>query len=599
MSTLVRSQLATAIRAAFATIGVAAPAEVNLERPAKRDHGDWSTNAALATAKSAGRNPRELAASLAAALTVAPPRHVTAVEVAGPGFLNFRLSPSWLHDVIAQVLAEGSDGYGRVDVGGGRRVVVEYVSANPTGPLHAGHARWAAYGDALSRVLARSGYEVHREFYVNDRGVQMAKFALSLVARRWDLALPDGFYMGRYIKDWAAEMPTTENPLEWGLAHALAYQRTTLARMNVEFDTWSSERVIAASGAVEETLAELRARGHVYESTGDKDEFDDGADVDGGDGDGASAAKAPSPATVDPATPEPRHGMATWLRTTEAGDDKDRVLIKADGTYTYLMPDIAYHRDKFRRGDLLIDILGADHHGYVGRVKAAITFLGHDPADLEILIGQNCVLVRGGKVIKLSKRTGDLLELAEIIDEVGADAAKLTFLLQSIDTRQTVDLDLVKSQSMDNPVHYIHYAHARVYGIGRKAAEQGVVRAPLAATDLSLLVHERELDVVRVLAELPDVLTLAARERAPHKVTTWVRELAGAFQGMYHDCPVLRSDVPDDLRQARLWLVEAARIGLAVGLDLLGVSAPERMELLDPTPAEVASALLLGAARPA
>ena len=264
--------------------------------------------------------------------------------------------------------------------------------------------------------------------------------------------------------------------------------------------------------------------------------------------------------------------------------------MKGDGQYTYFMPDIAYHRDKFNRGSLLIDILGADHHGYVGRMKAAVMALGHNPTDVEILIGQNCVLLRDGEVVKLSKRTGDIIELAEIIDEVGADAAKLTFLLQSIDTRQSVDLNAIVAQTLDNPVHYIHYAHARIHGISRKAAENGIKRELLGWVDLSQLSHESELNVARLLGDLNDVLTVAANDRAPHKVATWVRELAGAFQRMYHDCPILRSDVPDPLRQARLTLIEACRIGLAIGLDTLGVSAPERMDALETEDAVLSAA---------
>ena len=563
MSAAIRSSLTAAVVAAFRAIGLDAPDIVNLERPARRENGDWSTNVALASAKAAGKNPRQLATDLVAAIEAAAPKHVTGVEIAGPGFINFRLADSWLHDVLDAVLSDGLEGYARLNIGEGRTVNVEYVSANPTGPLHAGHARWAAYGDALSRVLARSGFRVHREFYINDRGVQMDKFGYSLIGRKYGHIPPVGGYMGQYIIDWAQLMPADADPFEWGYAHALDYQRSTLARMNVVFDSWTSERAIAASGVVEATLAELRTAGYVYESTTGEGDADD---------------DAPAAASDDSSEPA---GMATWLRTTDFGDDKDRVLIKGDGTYTYFTPDIAYHRDKYRRGSLLINIWGADHHGYVRRMKAAMQCLGHDPSDLEVLIGQNCVLMRAGEVVKLSKRTGDLIELAEIIDEVGPDVAKLTFLLQSIDTRQTVDLDELVSGSMDNPVHYVHYAHARIYGIGRKASERGMVRVAREHADLSLLTHERELEVARVLGDLPDILALACADRAPHKITTWVRELASTFQGFYRDCPILRDDIPEAQRQARLWLVEAARIGLAVGLDLLGVSAPEQMERFD------------------
>ena len=548
MSSAIRTSLSQALADALAGLGVGDHAAIVLERPARPEHGDWSCNVALASAKAVGRNPRQLAGELADVLNASPPSHVRKVEIAGPGFINFHLADTWLHDVLRSVVGDSVDGYARPSMGEQKRVNVEYVSANPTGPLHAGHARWAAYGDALTRIMKRCGYDVHREFYVNDRGVQMVKFALSLVARRWGMEPPEGMYVGAYITEWAREMPLDENPLDWGRRKALAYQRDTLARMNVEFDTWSSERELAGSGLVESTLEELRAKGHVYESDGGHHEDDN------------------------------EKGVATWLRTTDFGDSDDRVLIKTNGEYTYFTPDIAYHRDKFRRGDLVIDIWGADHHGYVGRMKAAMQCLGHAKDDLEILIGQNCVLLRGGEEVKLSKRTGDIIELAEIIDEVGPDAAKLTFLLQSMDTRQMFDLEVLKDTNAEHPVHYVHYAHARVHGIGREALERGIHRAPLEEADLSQLMHPRELDVLRSLSELPDVVVLACHDRAPHKVTTWVRELAAAFQGFYHDCPILRDDVPEAVRQARLWIVEAARIGLVIGLvELLGVSAPERM----------------------
>ena len=637
MSVAIRSSLAQAVQAAFSSLELAIPESVELERPARPEHGDWSSNVALKTSKAMGKNPREVATALAGYLNANLPKHVTAVEIAGPGFLNFRLANSWLHDVIAQVLAEGTSNYARLALPEARSVVVEYVSANPTGPLHAGHARWAAYGDALSRVLARSGYAVHREFYINDRGVQMEKFALSLAARKAGTEVPEGGYVGQYIRDWAAEMPDDADPLTWGYAKALDYQKSTLKRMHVEFDSWTSEKAIADSGAVEATLADLRASGHVYEASGNNSFAGagsgtanvvgdgagvvdsavggsvaqmgpstknlktpvDGARIDGAQiSDGATQGEVPGDGAIgdhlheddeDHADGTPESGSATWLRTTSFGDkakkqlvdDRDRVLIKADGAYTYFTPDIAYHRDKFTRGSLLIDILGADHHGYVARMTAAVQALGHPREDLEILIGQFCILMRDGVEVRLSKRTGDILELAEILDEVGPDVAKLTFLLQSIDTKQTVDLGELVNNSLDNPVHYIHYAHARVHGIGRKAAELGIIRKPLTEVDLSVLSDSHELDVVRLLADLPEVLTLAARERAPHKITTWVRELAAAFQAFYAHCPVLRSDTPEDVRQARFWLVEAARIGLAIGLDLLGVSAPEQLDKLD------------------
>jgi arginyl-tRNA synthetase len=388
----------------------------------------------------------------------------------------------------------------------------------------------------LSRILERSGYLPHREFYLNDRGVQMQLFAASLVARKEGRPVPDEGYQGEYVTEWAAEMPEDADPLEWGYERVKRDVADTLDRMGVHFDTWFSERSMVESGAVEATLGDLRARGFAYDADG-----------------------------------------AVWLRTTDFGDDQDRVLVKSDGEPTYLLPDIAYHRDKFARGfQRLIDIWGADHHSHVIRLKAGLADLGLNVDDVEIILGQLVTLMRGGAEVRLSRRAGTFVTLAEVLDEVGPDAARLTFLLQSIDTKLVFDIDLVRSRAMDNPVYYVQYAHARISSIGRVAAERGVERRPLGDVDMSLLTHERELDVLRSLAELPDVVGLASAERAPHKVTTWVRELAGRFHGFYHDCYVI-GDVPPELTQARLWLVEAARVGLAIGLDLLGVSAPESM----------------------
>ena len=510
--------------------------DVHLERPANPEHGDFSTNTALALAKRNGRNPRELATELVGRLEEAGVAHVQTLEIAGPGFVNFRLAPGWLQELVPVVVEAGED-YGRSTIGSGRRVLVEFVSANPTGPVHAGHARGATYGDALARLLDFAGFEVGREFYINDRGVQMLTFAASLAARSAGEEPPEGGYMGQYVADWAQKMPTDADPLEWGYAHALGDQRRVLESLNVRFDHWFSERDMVATGAIERTLEDLRSRGVVYDEDG-----------------------------------------AVWLRSTDYGDDKDRVLVKSDGEYTYLLPDIAYHRDKFARGwDLLVDVLGADHHGYVARMKAAAEALGHRPDDLEMVITQLVRLERDGEEVKISKRSGDLVTLEELIEEIGADAVRLTYLLQSIDSPQTVDLELAIRQSNENPVFYVQMANARLNSIGRVAAERGIERLPLADADLSLLVHDRELAVLRTLHELPATVELAARERAPHKVTTWVRDLAGDVHGFYHDCPILSPDTDDELRQARLWLAESARIGLRVGLDLLGVDAPESM----------------------
>lgn len=533
---MIRDDLASALRAALSEAGIEPPADIHLERPGRREHGDWSSNVAMATAKQAGRVPRELAGDLVERLSTAPPAHVERVEIAGPGFVNFHLRQTWLHDVLADVIAGGETGYARLDIGGGRKVNVEFVSANPNGPLHAGHGRGAAFGDSLGRILSRCGHDVTRECYLNDRGLQMQNYAASLVARKTGAEPPEDGYKGDYITEWAAEMPDDVDALEWGYERALRDQREVLDAFHVHFDVWFSERSLVTSGAMDAALGELRERGVAFDEDG-----------------------------------------AVWLRSTAFGDDKDRPLIRSNGEPTYLLPDIAYHRDKFERGfTLLIDVWGADHHGYIARMRAAIAALGHDPSELEVPIVQMVRLERGGDTVKLGKRSGEIVELRDLIDEVGADVARLTYLLQSIDSPQTIDLDLITSQSNENPVFYVQYANARIHSIGRKVAEAGLERVPLAEADLSLLVHERELDLLRKLDELPEVLALACADRAPHKVTTWVRELADRFHGFYHDCYVI-GDVPSELTQARLWLVEAARTGLAIGLDLLGVSAPEAM----------------------
>ena len=541
---MIRKHLIDALRAALAEIGVEPqPATVELGRPARATHGDWSSNVALVCARAAGRNPRELAGALAERIGAHPPVHVRRVEVAGPGFVNFFLDDGWLHDVLRQVVAEGTAGYGRHDFGDGRAVNVEFVSANPTGPLHVGGGRWAAYGDALCNILARCGYAAHREYYLNDRGRQMVAFAESLVARKQGAEPPEDGYHGDYVCEWAAEMPDGADAAAWGYARARRDVADSLGRLGVTFDTWASERALVDSGAVDAVLKTLEANGAAYRADG-----------------------------------------AVWLRSADGGDDKDRVLVRSGGEPTYLLPDIAYHADKFARGfDLLIDVWGADHHGYVERLAAGVCALGHRREQLEVVLGQLVTVMRGGAEAKISKRAGNLVLLDDLVELVGVDAARMTFLLQSLAGRQMIDLDVVAAQSMENPVFYVQYAHARVCSLVATAAERGIVRPPLDGTPLEVLTDARELEVLRVLHALGDVVAEAARERAPHKVTTWVRELAGAFHGFYHDCPVLRSDIEPPLAAARLWLVEASRIGLVIALDLLGVSAPERMDALTPT----------------
>ncbi len=537
---MITETLEAALREALVALAVdPMPDRINLERPASRDHGDWSSNVALASAKRAGRAPRELAQQIVDHLGAELPSGVATVEIAGPGFVNFRLDNSWLHDILEDTVEKGPERFGRSDEGTGKRVIVEFVSANPTGPIHAGHARGACYGDALARLFAACGYCVEREFYVNDRGAQMKTYAVSLLARKNREEPPDDGYRGDYIIEWAEHMPdglTVDEAVEWGYAYAQADQQDVLAQLGIHFDTWFSERSMVESGAIEASLQDLRDHDVVYEADG-----------------------------------------ATWLRSTDYGDDKDRVHIRSDGDYTYITPDIAYHRDKFGRADHLVDVLGADHHGYVPRIRAAMQALGHGASELDMQITQMVKLMRGDAEVKLSKRTGELIELRDIVDEIGADATRFTYLLQSIETPQTFDLELAASKAMENPVFYVQMAHARLRSIQTKAAEAGIDRIALDDVDLALLDHERELEVLRRLQQFPDVLAIAVRERAPHKITNWLREFAAAVHGFYHDCFVMGDGIEPELTQARLWLVEAARVGLVAGLGLVGVSAPDSM----------------------
>ena len=547
---MIQEQLRAALAAALHAEGIDGIEEIGLEQPANRDHGDWSSNVALATAKRAASNPRDLAERLATRLRASDIEHVEAVEIAGPGFLNFVLGDTWLHDVLREVIEGGPDGYGRNESGAGTTVNVEFVSANPTGPLHAGHGRGAIYGDALASLLAWNGYEVVRETYINDRGVQMETYAKSLQARAKGQEPPEDGYRGQYITDWAGEIPDALDRddlvavREWGYERARRDQEEVLAQLGIEFDIWFSERSLLDDGRVDDALATLKGREMIFEEEG-----------------------------------------AVWLRSTNFGDSKDRVLVKSDGDYTYLTPDIAYHAVKFGRSDELINVWGADHHGYIQRMKAAMAGLGEDADKLDVQVTQLVKLMRGGEEVRMGKRSGEMVELRDVLDEVGPDATRFTYLLQSIDSQQTFDLEAAASQAMDNPVFYTQYAHARIRSIQTKAAEAGIERVDIGSADISLLVHDRELEVLRQLFAGPEVIEIAGRERAPHRAVQWVRDLAAAIHGFYHDCYVMGEGVSPELTQARLWLVEAARVGLSSGLALLGVSAPESMWLED-TPDE-------------
>jgi arginyl-tRNA synthetase len=565
LATLVHDAIAAGIDAG--DIAMESVPEVSLERPRDPSHGDWSTNVALVCAKAAGANPRALADAIAARIAGHP--DVAAVEVAGPGFINLRLSDAALQRVAALVRTQGAS-YGRVDLGRGRRVQVEFVSANPVGPMHVGHGRWASLGDSMARVLEHAGWRVEREFYVNDAGVQMDIFAKSVAARYLqkcgrDIVFDDAWYQGTYITEIADEILASEGAgwadadpsereahfREKAYQQVLEHLERVLHGMGVDFEVWFSERSLHekdADGrdAVDRALDTLRAAGFVYEQDG-----------------------------------------ATWFASTrfpEYGDDKDRVLRKSDGELTYFASDIAYHADKYARGlDRVIDIWGADHHGYVARMKAAVAALGY-PGQVDMVIGQLVTLLRDGEVVRMSKRTGEMVTFEELLDEVGADAARYFFLRRSTDQPLDFDIGLAKEQSSENPVFYVQYAHARICSILRKAAgapdstdpaDAIASRVVPAGADLSRLTEGAELTLLRKLAELTEVVEQSAERLAPHKLTTYAEELAATFHQFYTVCQVISDDAA--LTGARLALADASRIVLGTVLGLLGVSAPERM----------------------
>jgi len=546
----VSSAVVAAIRAAVAAgeLSVDVPSQATVERPRNKDHGDYATNVALVLAKPAGRPPREVAEVVAAHLRTQP--GLAAVEIAGPGFLNITLSEA-AQGALARTIVEEGVEYGRTDTLAKERVDLEFVSANPTGPVHLGHTRWAALGDSLRRLLQAAGADVTSEHYINDAGVQMQRFAESLLAAAHGEPTPPEGYPGEYVDDLARAIVEADPSvleldrdaalpvfLDRGYAAQLQQMKDSLARFGVTFDVWFSERSLHESGAVEHAIDVLRGQGHVFEQEG-----------------------------------------AVWLRTTDFDDDKDRVLVRSNGEPTYFAADCAYYINKRERGfDRCVYMLGADHHGYVNRLRAIAACAGDDPdSHIEVLIGQLVKLVQNGEEVKLSKRAGHLVTLDELVDAIGVDAARYTLARYPADSPMTLDIALVTKHTNDNPVFYVQYAHARISSLLRNAADLGVERG--ADFDPSLLGHDREGDLLGALGEFPRIVASAAELREPHRVARYLEQLAGTYHRFYDACRVLpMGDEPaTDLTRARLWLVEATRVVLANGLGLLGVTAPERM----------------------
>jgi arginyl-tRNA synthetase len=545
-----------AVRSAAPELGLTeTPDQVEVVRPRQKEHGDYATNVALALGASAGRNPREVADVVVRHL---PPNDVVAKsEVAGPGFINLFLSHTWLYGVLGEVERLG-EAYGRSDLGEGQRVQVEFVSANPTGPLHVGSGRNAALGDSLARVLEATGYQVEREYYVNDAGTQAELFGASVEARYLqhfgrDGEIPEGGYAGAYLSGVAARIAETlgDSLLEArpeqrraqlrdeGTRHMLASIGESLSRMRVRIDRWAHQSQLLADGLVDQAIQLLRDRDAAYDADG-----------------------------------------AVWFRAERFGDEKDRVLIRSNGEPTYFASDCAYLRVKFARGfDRLVYVWGADHHGTVRRLQGAAQAMGYELDRVEFILYQLVNLYRGGEPVRMSKRTGEIITLDEVIDEVGPDAARYTLLSRSPDTTLDFDLEAVRRQTLDNPVYYVQYAHARIASLLRYAAEQGAPLAPLEEIRPEELVHETELDLLRKIAELPEQVELAARLRAPYRLTRYAEELAAGFHRFYTECRVVTDD--PSLTQARLHLSAATRQTISNVLDLLGVSAPDSMERLE------------------
>ncbi len=528
------------------------PESATVERPRNPEHGDYATNIAMQVAKKAGTNPREFGTWLAESLGAH--EGIDEATVAGPGFINIRLAAAAQGKIVEEILAAGAD-FGHGDEFAGTAINLEFVSANPTGPIHLGGTRWAAVGDSLGRVLTARGAKVTREYYFNDHGAQIDRFARSLLAAAKGEPTPEDGYGGDYIQDIASQI--VEANSDWqqlgedeaqelfrsqGVELMFAHIKRTLAEFGTEFDVYFHENSLFESGAVEAAIQKIKDNGNLYEADG-----------------------------------------AWWLRSTNFGDDKDRVVIKSDGNAAYIAGDIAYVADKFDRGhNLCIYMLGADHHGYIARLRAAAAAMGYDPEQVEVLIGQLVNLVKDGEAVRMSKRAGTVITLDDLVEAIGVDAARYAMIRSSVDSSLDIDMDLWASQSNDNPVFYVQYAHARLSSLGRKAADLGVTRE---GADLSLLTHDREGDLIRTLGEFPAVVKTAAELREPHRVARYAESLAGTFHRFYDACQVLPKPSDDEqtvaeskaLFAARLSLAAAARQTLANALELLGVTAPERM----------------------
>lgn len=537
---------AAAVLAERGLDAAALPATVTVERPRNPEHGDYATNLALQLGKKVGTNPREFAGWLVTALADA--EGIAGADVAGPGFVNLRIEASAQGVVVANVIEAGAT-YGHSADLAGKRVNLEFVSANPTGPIHIGGTRWAAVGDALGRLLSTQGAEVVREYYFNDHGAQIDRFTNSLIAAAKGEPTPEDGYAGAYIGDIAAQVlakapdalglsdeQQRETFREIGVDLMFTHIKESLHEFGTDFDVYTHEDSMHTSGRVDQAIAKLRETGSIYEKDG-----------------------------------------ATWLRTTDFGDDKDRVVIKSDGQPAYIAGDLAYFLDKRQRGfDLCIYMLGADHHGYIARLKAAAAALGDDPDTVEVLIGQMVNLVRDGQPLRMSKRAGTVITLDDLVEAIGVDAARYVLIRSSVDSPIDIDLALWSSASSENPVYYVQYAHARLSALARSAVELGL--SP-ATSHLDLLDHDREGTLMRTIGEFPRVLNTAVSLREPHRVCRYLEDLAGDYHRFYDSCRVLPQgdEEPGDLHAARLALCAATRQVIANGLQILGVSAPERM----------------------